>query len=299
MLNPSDISSKRFDKSPVLGYKTEDVEHFLEQVAQDYAVALNEKLELERKIEALADKLEEYRRDEDSLKSAVFEAQKLGSSIVRDSKAKAERILQEANEKAAAVTAQAQAQAAAQMNEATRRSEEITASTDQRLVVQQEAFERLKTEVASFKKRMMSTYKAHIELISSLPDPSQEPKTVAAPPPAAAERIPSYHAPESAPKETSETTLPVNETSRVSSEKTKEVSQASRTDQNSASVGRVTPSFSGNDEKDTASIAEAIQEESTKEMPKIRSDLKFGALKFGENYSLAEEKENKKNRKRG
>lgn len=120
MLNPSDISSKRFDKSPVLGYKTEDVEHFLEQVAQDYAVALNEKLELERKIEALADKLEEYRRDEDSLKSAVFEAQKLGSSIVRDSKAKAERILQEANEKAAAVTAQAQAQAAAQMNEATR-----------------------------------------------------------------------------------------------------------------------------------------------------------------------------------
>lgn len=82
----------------------------MEQVAQDYAVALNEKLELERKIEALADKLEEYRRDEDSLKSAVFEAQKLGSSIVRDSKAKAERILQEANEKASAVTAQAQAQ---------------------------------------------------------------------------------------------------------------------------------------------------------------------------------------------
>lgn len=296
MLSPSDISSKRFDKSPVLGYKTEDVEHFLEQVAQDYAVALNEKLELERKIEALADKLEEYRRDEDSLKSAVFEAQKLGSSIVRDSKAKAERILQEANEKASAVTAQAQAQATAQMNEAARRSAEITASTDQRLTAQQEAFERLKTEVASFKKRMMSTYKAHIELISSLPDPSQEPKTVAAPPPTAAERIPNYHSSESVPKETTEAALPVNETSRVYSEKKEEVS---RTDTAAPSVGRATPSFTGNDDQDTASIAEAIQEESTKEMPKIRSDLKFGALKFGENYSLAEEKENKKNRKRG
>lgn len=304
MLNPNEISAKRFDKAPVLGYRTDEVEAFLEQIAQDYAQLLSEKMELERKIEALADKLEEYRRDEDSLKSAVFEAQKLGSSIVRESKVKAERILQEANDKARVLEMEAQDQANALVGEAARKAEEITSSTDQRLASQQEAFEKLRAEVSSFKKRMMSTYKAHIELISSLPDPTQENKTIPAPPPAAPERLPSHPSgseasvrseaepPASLPKE------PVDPSTAPSEPKEEKAALSDVQEQpekTASSTGtRVMPSINGNDMVDTASIAEAIQEESTKEMPKIRGDLKFGALKFGENYNLSDDRENNK-----
>ena len=68
MLTPETIASRRFDKQ-MGGYKQDEVEIFLQQVAAEYAKLLAEKEELEQKIEVLADKVEQYREDEDSLRS--------------------------------------------------------------------------------------------------------------------------------------------------------------------------------------------------------------------------------------
>ena len=73
----------RFDKQ-MGGYKQDEVEIFLQQVAAEYAKLLAEKEELEQKIEVLADKVEQYREDEDSLRSALIGAQKLGDSVIRE-----------------------------------------------------------------------------------------------------------------------------------------------------------------------------------------------------------------------
>ena len=70
MLTPETIASRRFDKQ-MGGYKQDEVEIFLQQVAAEYAKLLAEKEELEQKIEVLADKVEQYREDEDSLRSAL------------------------------------------------------------------------------------------------------------------------------------------------------------------------------------------------------------------------------------
>ena len=75
MLTPETIASRRFDKQ-MGGYKQDEVEIFLQQVAAEYAKLLAEKEELEQKIEVLADKVEQYREDEDSLRSALIGAQK-------------------------------------------------------------------------------------------------------------------------------------------------------------------------------------------------------------------------------
>ena len=67
MLTPETIASRRFDKQ-MGGYKQDEVEEFLQQVAAEYAQLLSEKEELEGKIEVLAEKVEQYREDEDSLR---------------------------------------------------------------------------------------------------------------------------------------------------------------------------------------------------------------------------------------
>ena len=95
MLTPNDISSKKFEKS-AFGYKPEDVDNFLSEVLNSYSAVYAEKEAAEEKLEVLAEKLEEYRSNEDSLRTVLMGAQKLGENIVRDSKAKAEVIISEA-----------------------------------------------------------------------------------------------------------------------------------------------------------------------------------------------------------
>ena len=107
MLTPETIASRRFDKQ-VGGYKQDEVEMFLQQVAGEYAKLLSEKEDLEEKIEVLAEKVEQYREDEDSLRSALIGAQKLGDSVIRESKSKAEYILREAQAQADQILENAQ-----------------------------------------------------------------------------------------------------------------------------------------------------------------------------------------------
>ena len=96
MLTPNDISNKRFEKSPFGGYKPEEVDSFLSEIAISYEKLYEAKEAAEEKMEVLAEKLEEYRANEDSLRTVLLGAQKLGDNIIRDSKAKAEVIISDA-----------------------------------------------------------------------------------------------------------------------------------------------------------------------------------------------------------
>ena len=157
MLTPETIASRRFDKQ-VGGYKQDEVEMFLQQVAGEYAKLLSEKEDLEEKIEVLAEKVEQYREDEDSLRSALIGAQKLGDSVIRESKSKAEYILREA-----------QAQA-----------DQILENAQKSIEKEQMALIKMQKEVTKFKNRLLTLYRQHLEMISALPEyddePAREPK---------------------------------------------------------------------------------------------------------------------------
>ena len=152
MLTPETIASRRFDKQ-VGGYKQDEVEMFLQQVAGEYAKLLSEKEDLEEKIEALAEKVEQYREDEDSLRSALIGAQKLGDSVIRESKSKAEYILREA-----------QAQA-----------DQILENAQKSIEKEQMALIKMQKEVTKFKNRLLTLYRQHLEMISALPEYDNEP----------------------------------------------------------------------------------------------------------------------------
>lgn len=147
MLTPEVIASRRFDKQ-MGGYKQDEVEAFLQQVAAEYANLLAEKEELEGKIEVLADKVEQYREDEDSLRSALIGAQKLGDSVIRESKAKADYMIREAREKA----------------------DRILENAQKSIEKEQMALIKMQKEVTKFKNRLLTLYRQHLEMISALPE---------------------------------------------------------------------------------------------------------------------------------
>lgn len=147
MISPSEIMNKKFDKVMGRGYKVEDVDRFLEQIAGDLDKILTDKHDAEQKLLVLADKLEEYKNDEESLRAALLGAQKLGDSVVRDAKTKADRVLSDANTTA----------------------ENIVNGAKKAIEREQSAFIKIQREVATFKSKLQLVYKQHLEIISSIP----------------------------------------------------------------------------------------------------------------------------------
>lgn len=152
MLTPKEVSGKTFDKTFGFGYRMDDVDAYLQKVADSMTELMEINSDLEKKLEVLADKLNEYREDEESLRTAILGAQKLGDSVIRESKTKAEIITRDATCKAEAM-----------VNNAKRQIER-----------EQENLLRTQREVASFKNRLLDMYRSHIELISMIPGDVEE-----------------------------------------------------------------------------------------------------------------------------
>lgn len=152
MLTPNDISNKKFEKF-AFGYKPEDVDTFLESVVSSYAKLYEEKEAVEEKLEVLAEKLEEYRSNEDSLRTVLLGAQKLGENIIRDSKAKAEVILADAEGQV----------------------KQVFSDSESKIAKERETLSMLQKETSEFKKRLLAMYKQHLELISLMPEEEKEP----------------------------------------------------------------------------------------------------------------------------
>lgn len=167
MLTPNDISSKKFEKS-AFGYKPEDVDNFLSEVLNSYSAVYAEKEAAEEKLEVLAEKLEEYRSNEDSLRTVLMGAQKLGENIVRDSKAKAEVIISEAENQV----------------------KQVFAESESKIIKEKETLVTLQKETAEFKKHLLAMYRQHLELISLMPENSEEKPSEETVPEEASEEIP-------------------------------------------------------------------------------------------------------------
>ncbi|GHV31182.1 hypothetical protein FACS189481_6140 [Clostridia bacterium] len=150
MLQRSNILNKKFERSAMFGYKVEDVDTFFTQVADEYQRLCEEKEILEQKINTLANKVEEYRNDENSLRSILIEAKKLGDSIIVKAKEQAEMIVKEAKVAAENVVTRAKGQ----------------------IAKEQGTLLQLQKEVSSFKSKVKALYNAHLDMLSNLPDVS-------------------------------------------------------------------------------------------------------------------------------
>jgi len=98
MITAQDIREKTFEKSKFGGYDMAEVDEFLEELADDLTSAQKETAVLKSKMKILVDKIEEYRSNESALNQSILSAQKLAQQIESDARAKAEKMLSEAEQ---------------------------------------------------------------------------------------------------------------------------------------------------------------------------------------------------------
>ena len=101
MFTPQQIEQVSFGKATFGGYNMEDVNAFLEPLTEDYVTLYKENALLKSKMRVLVTKLEEYRRNETSMKDAIVNAQKTCDMMVREAEAKCTQMLNDANAAAA------------------------------------------------------------------------------------------------------------------------------------------------------------------------------------------------------
>ena len=97
MFTPQQIEQISFGKQPFGGYDMEQVDEFLEPLTEDYITLYKENALLKSKMRVLVGKLEEYRKNEASMKDAIVNAQKTCDMMVKEAEAKCTQMLSEAN----------------------------------------------------------------------------------------------------------------------------------------------------------------------------------------------------------
>lgn len=191
-MNAKDILARRFEKATFNGYKTDDVDEFLREISSEYAQLQKEKNELERKLEVLADKIREYRDDEDALKDALLMAQKQGNQIIseaknaadkltketdesvakqlKETKEKTEKMMKDADEYAKRITKESNERADKLVKDARAKAEEIHTLMQRQTELQQTVLQKTRKEADEYRNRLITAYKAQIELVEKLPE---------------------------------------------------------------------------------------------------------------------------------
>ena len=111
-MTPQDIMDKTFEKAVFGGYDMAAVDDFLNQMRDEFAALQKENATLKAKLKVLANKIEEYRGSEEAMRLALVSAQKVGSQMEAEAKAKSERMVAEAEAKAARLTRDAKLEVA-------------------------------------------------------------------------------------------------------------------------------------------------------------------------------------------
>ncbi len=101
MFTPQQLEQISFKKAPFNGYDTDAVDEFLEPLIEDYVTLYKENALLKSKMRVLVSKLEEYRKNEASMKDALVNTQKTCDKMVKEAEAKCAQMLSDANASAA------------------------------------------------------------------------------------------------------------------------------------------------------------------------------------------------------
>ena len=192
MLTPAKITNHHFEASGRNAYKAESVDTFIQEVAESYEQMFRENGEMFKKINLLAQRLEEYRNDEDNIRNALLTAQRAAEKITREAQEKADKLVADVKERtdtenerldaaakemltkakyqADAIVEEAQKQAKEIAEKAIQDSKEAAVSARSDMIKELAALETMKQEVTKFKQQILGEYAAQVELIGKLPE---------------------------------------------------------------------------------------------------------------------------------
>ena len=148
MFTPQQIEQISFNRATFGGYDMQSVDAVLEPLTEDYITLYKENALLKSKMRVLVAKLEEYRKNEDSMKDAIVNAQKTCDMMVKEAEAKCAQMLGAANDAAMENTKNAEsliAEEEARVNEARQAATAKIELLEEELRSCIQALERIKT----------------------------------------------------------------------------------------------------------------------------------------------------------
>ena len=170
MLTPQDVRSVQFEKN-LRGYRTEDVDRFLDKVEQQLGQDAEQMEALRKQVadltaenETLRRNMQSYEADGDMLKSALINAQRMGENVIREANQKAEDILHRANLRG---------------DDIIRDANEIISEANDKKLAEEREYDRVRLEVTRFKSDVLNLYRTHVESLSRLPEFQQKDETPA------------------------------------------------------------------------------------------------------------------------
>ena len=181
MLTPQDVRAVQFEKN-LRGYRTEDVDRFLDKVEQQLEQDAGQMEALRKQVadltaenETLRRSMQSYEADGDMLKSALINAQRMGENVIREANQKAEDILHRANLRGDDIIRDANEL----LQKASDRADEIISEANDKKLAEEREYDRVRLEVTRFKSDVLNLYRTHVESLSRLPEFQQKEEAAA------------------------------------------------------------------------------------------------------------------------
>ncbi|MEE1283155.1 MAG: DivIVA domain-containing protein [Acutalibacteraceae bacterium] len=146
MISIEDAKNIEF-KNSVKGYKKEEVDQFIDEVVATLEQNKKEKIELVKKLDILAKRIEQYRKDEEDVRGALINAEKVKGSAVKQAEEKVALLLEEARAEAKRIIYDANASVVAQKNN----------------------YLKLQADAVVLREQLLATYNNHIRMLQDLP----------------------------------------------------------------------------------------------------------------------------------
>ena len=191
MLTLEEIENVSFRKSGLGGYKTEDVDNFVDGVIYRVRELQTANKELEARIEQLNKKVVKYEEKAESVQDAIITAEVLSKKLIREAQEKAdaitaeaekssaekikeadeyaEKTIRDADEKAEKVLLESGTKAETILNNVLSKSAEKVDENNRTIEAQKIQIKRIQKEVTKFREELIAAYKSHIKLINTLP----------------------------------------------------------------------------------------------------------------------------------
>lgn len=147
MLTIDEIKEISFRRAGKNGYNAADVDEFIDEVTATVEQLIAEKNDSFRKMDILANKVDQYRKDEETLRNAVYTAEKLKEDKIKEAESKAEYIIKTAEQKRRTILTEAEM--------ATER--------------EKDKFEALQADTAKLREAILALYAEHTAIVQKLP----------------------------------------------------------------------------------------------------------------------------------
>ena len=180
MLTIEQIEHISFRRSGIGGYKTEDVDTFVDGVIETIKDSELTKREMQARIEQQNLQIIKFESQAKSVQDAIITAEMTAKKIESEAQEKADRINLQADAQAQKTLSDADAKAQEMIHEAEMKAQAIlnsalsrsAASIDEnnRIITQQKQhIIQIQSEVTRFREALIDSYKNHLRLINSLP----------------------------------------------------------------------------------------------------------------------------------